>query len=213
MFYAPTAFEASAPDAALPGRNAWKSAAAFLVRRRVRITVAIFLLLVLEDMVIGVKPHSVFNLRDPEAVFGAVLVGLGVALRSWAAGVLHKTWELTTTGPYSIIRNPLYVGSFFIMFGFATLIDDVENIFVILGPLVGLYYLQVLHEERTLSQKYEARWQAYASDVPRFFPTRLPQLGALLSTWSIRDWLGSREYRAMCATLLGLAALEVWRRW
>ncbi len=213
MVYAPTAFEASAPDAAQSGRNAWKSIAAFLVRRRVRITVAIFVLLVLEDVIIGVRPHSVFHLRDPEAALGLALVALGVAVRSWAAGVLHKTWDLTTTGPYAIIRNPLYVGSFLIMSGYATLIDDVENIFVILGPLAGMYYLQVLHEERTLSQKYESRWHAYASAVPRFFPSRLPRGGTLFSTWSVRDWLGSREYRAMGSALLGVAALEMWRRW
>ena len=144
---------------------------------------------------------------------GLLCIALGVTLRSWSAGVLHKTWELTTTGPYALIRNPLYVGSFLIMSGYATLIDDVENIFVILGPLAFLYYLQVLHEERTLFNKYGMRWQEYASHVSRFFPWRLPQPGTLFGTWSVRDWLGSREYRAMIATLAGIAALDLWRRW
>jgi protein-S-isoprenylcysteine O-methyltransferase Ste14 len=190
-----------------------RTIAAFVVRRRVRITVAVFVLLVLEDMLIGVRPHDILNLRDPETLIGLALIAFGVLVRSWAAGVLHKTWELTTTGPYAMIRNPLYVGSFLIMSGFATLIDDVENIFVILGPLTFVYYLQVLHEERALAQKYEARWAAYADRVPRFLPRGLPAFGSLFGTWNLRDWRGSREYRALASTALGVLALEIWRRW
>jgi protein-S-isoprenylcysteine O-methyltransferase Ste14 len=200
-------------EPALSTRSTLEAIAAWLVRRRVRLTLAIFVALVAEDVLTGVKPHSVLDIRDPATAFGLSLVLLGVLIRSWAAGVLHKTWELTTTGPYSIIRNPLYVGSFLIMTGYAALIDDFENIYVILGPLAFLYYLQVLQEERNLSKKYEARWQEYARETPRFLPGRLPRLGTLFSTWSLRDWLGSREYRALGATLLGLAALELWRRW
>jgi protein-S-isoprenylcysteine O-methyltransferase Ste14 len=183
------------------------------VRRRVRLTVVIFVLLMAEDVLIGVRPHSLLAWRDPKTVVGCALVVAGLAVRSWAAGVLHKTRELTTTGPYALVRNPLYVGSFLIMAGFATLIDDVENIYVILGPLAGLYFLQVLHEERILSQKYDVRWQAYAARVPRFLPRRLPKAGTVLASWKLRDWLGSREYRALIATLIGLVAVEAWRRW
>jgi protein-S-isoprenylcysteine O-methyltransferase Ste14 len=182
------------------------------VRRRVRITVIVFVILMAEDVLAGVRPHSLANLRDPESDLGIILILLGLAARSWAAGVLHKTRELTTTGPYALIRNPLYVGSFLIMAGFATLIDDVENIFVILGPLAGLYLLQVLHEERVLSQKYEERWQEYARNVPRFIPRRLPNPKTMFATWSLHDWTGSREYRAMSAVLCGLIAVELWRR-
>jgi protein-S-isoprenylcysteine O-methyltransferase Ste14 len=208
-----TTFDSPAPQISRPNASTWTSIAAWLVRRRVRLTVLIFVALMAEDVLIGVKPHDLLNVRDPETAFGLALVGIGLAIRSWAAGVLHKTWELTTTGPYAVIRNPLYLGSFLIMCGFATLVDDYENIFVILGPLAFLYYLQIRVEERRLEQMYGARWTAYASDVPRMFPRRLPKWDALFTTWSQRDWVGSREYRAMGATLLGLAAVQLWRIW
>jgi protein-S-isoprenylcysteine O-methyltransferase Ste14 len=195
----------------ISGGGAWSKIAAYLVRRRVRITVIIFVALMAEDVLIGVRPHPIFNIRDPKSVVGLLLVFTGLAVRSWAAGVLHKTRELTTTGPYAVIRNPLYVGSFLIMAGFATLIDDVENIYIILGPLAGLYFLQVLHEERVLSEKYESRWQEYASAVPRFIPRRIPSPRSMFATWQRHDWVGSREYRAMGAVLAGIAAIEIWR--
>jgi protein-S-isoprenylcysteine O-methyltransferase Ste14 len=207
-----TAFDSPAPPLSPSDASTWTTIAAWLVRRRVRLTVLIFVALMAEDVLIGVKPHDLLNVRDPETAFGLALVGMGLAIRSWAAGVLHKTWELTTTGPYAVIRNPLYLGSFMIMCGFATLIDDYENIFIILGPLAFLYYLQIRVEERRLEQMYGARWAAYASDVPRMLPRRLPRWSALFTTWSQRDWVGSREYRAMGATLLGLTAIAIWSR-
>jgi protein-S-isoprenylcysteine O-methyltransferase Ste14 len=160
------------------------------------------------DVLMGVEPHSVFNPREPASLVGCMLVFAGLAVRSWAAGVLKKTRELTTTGPYAVIRNPLYIGSFLIMSGFCTIIGDPANILVALGPIAGLYFLQVRHEERTLSQRYEGRWTEYARRVPRFFPRALPP--APCAAWSVDQWLGNREYRALGAALVGLLAVHAW---
>jgi protein-S-isoprenylcysteine O-methyltransferase Ste14 len=198
---------ALAPHAA-PTEGRWRRLAAYLVRRRVRITIFVFVVLVAEDVLAGVKPHDVFNIRDPKSVLGCALIFAGLAIRSWSAGVLRKTRELTTTGPYAMIRNPLYVGSFMIMSGFCTLIDDPKNLFFVLGPLAGLYFLQVLHEERMLSRLYDARWLEYARRAPRFLPRSFPQ--APLATWELRQWLGNREYRGLSATLLGVLLVQLW---
>ena len=48
-----------------------------------------------------------------------VLVVPGVWLRAYAAGYVRKNAELTRTGPYAHTRNPLYLGSMMIAFGFA----------------------------------------------------------------------------------------------
>jgi protein-S-isoprenylcysteine O-methyltransferase Ste14 len=196
------------PDA-LPAQSTegrWSRWAAYLVRRRVRITNAIFAFLVIEDIVTGIRPHDIFDRHDPRTLLGCGLIFAGLALRTWSAGILRKTRELTTTGPYSIVRNPLYVGSFMIMCGFSALIDHVENVFVILGPLAGLYFLQVLEEERRLLELYGARWTDYAQTVPRFIPHSLPRSSK--GGWEFSQWLGSREYRALGAALLGMLALQ-----
>jgi protein-S-isoprenylcysteine O-methyltransferase Ste14 len=196
------------PDA-LPAQSTegrWSRWAAYLVRRRVRITNAIFAFLVIEDIVTGIRPHDIFDRHDPRTLLGCGLIFAGLALRTWSAGILRKTRELTTTGPYSIVRNPLYVGSFMIMCGFSALIDHVENVIVILGPLAGLYFLQVLEEERRLLELYGARWTDYAQTVPRFIPHSLPRSSK--GGWEFSQWLGSREYRALGAALLGMLALQ-----
>ncbi|MDR0787305.1 MAG: phosphatidylethanolamine N-methyltransferase family protein, partial [Gemmatimonadota bacterium] len=39
------------------------------------------------------------------------LILLGVAIRLWGSGNLHKNQEITSTGAYRLVRHPLYVGS------------------------------------------------------------------------------------------------------
>jgi len=199
----------SVPSVSTIYPSAWLSSIAqFLIRRRILISGLIFAGLIVEDVVTGTQPHDLANLRDPFAVAGGLLVLTGLALRSWSAGVLHKDKELTTRGPYRLIRNPLYVGSFLMMFGFCTLIDDPENLFFILGPVLWLYIVKVRQEERLLSGRFPQQWAEYARTTPRFIP-RL-NLVDLRSDWRLAQWMRSREYQACGATLLALVALKIW---
>lgn len=184
------------------------SMATFLVRRRILLSGILFILLISEDVWFGPKPHDLINFRDPVSVTGGLLVILGLALRSWSAGILRKDAELTTTGPYSLIRNPLYVGSFMMMFGFCTLISDAENFFFVLGPVLLLYVVKVRQEERSLSQKFAEQWPAYSQRTPRFFP-RLARTN-LAADWTLAQWSRSREYQALFATIGALVAIKVW---
>ena len=193
----------------ISAQTLWQSFAQFIVRRRVRISLVVFVALILEDVLEGIKPHDLANVYDAKSMLGLGLILAGLGLRSWAAGILRKGSQLTTTGPYSVIRNPLYVGSFMMMLGFCALIDDAENIWFILGPFVVLYVLRVLHEERSLSERFGEQWHKYVRSVPRFFPRWLPTQG--FAHWNLDQWLGNREYRAVSAVLLGLVAVEMWQ--
>ncbi|MBV8631532.1 MAG: isoprenylcysteine carboxylmethyltransferase family protein, partial [Silvibacterium sp.] len=61
-------------------------------------------------------------LARPTPLFMALSLGLvvpGIWLRAYASGYVKKNTELTMTGPYAHTRNPLYLGSMLIAFGFA----------------------------------------------------------------------------------------------
>lgn len=186
----------------------WQSCIHFVLRRRVRITVIVFVVLVAEDLLTRVQPHNLINLRDHKVAAGLALVLAGVGLRSWAAGTLRKRKQLATGGPYQLLRHPLYVGSYFMMLGFCLLVDDWENMLVVLGPILLLYVLRALSEEKHLAQIFPDQWPEFVRNVPRFIPRRLPTKA--LSDWSFRQWLTNREYQALGAALLGLAAIQVW---
>jgi protein-S-isoprenylcysteine O-methyltransferase Ste14 len=199
----------AAPPTNESAKNVWRRIFDFLTRWRIRITVVVFVLLVAEDVIEGVVPHDLLNFRDVKTLLGLGLVAAGLALRSWAAGILHKRTQLTTVGPYALVRHPLYIGSFLMMLGFCTLVDDTENIWFVLGPFVVLYALHIFNEERILAREFGDRWTKYAGSVSWFFPRHLRGIGP--AAWSLAQWTSNREYQAVGATLLGLAALETWR--
>lgn len=181
-----------------------------LVRRRVIISLLLFTSLVLLDMfVLAVRPRDIFDWRDPGTVLGEVLVLVGLAIRSWAAGTLAKCKSLIRIGPYALVRNPLYVGSFLMMFGFCTLVHDWQSIWFVIGPIAALYWLAVRHEETRLAQWFPHDWPLYAARTPRFVPLRWST--AALHGWSGALWLRNREYRALLWSAISLAGLVAWR--
>jgi protein-S-isoprenylcysteine O-methyltransferase Ste14 len=180
----------------------------FLVRRRVPISLVVFAILMFEDIVMGFKPHDVANPADRHSILGLSLVFSGVGVRTWAAGTLCKTIRLTTVGIYQMVRNPLYVGSFMMMIGFVVLIDDPENIWFVLGPILLLYVFKVFNEEHALSARYRQAWKQYARSTPRFIPRTIPR--NLLTGWSITQWMKNSEYKAVAGALAGLLGLRLW---
>jgi protein-S-isoprenylcysteine O-methyltransferase Ste14 len=203
------ALESVADEPLDEGPSFWRQLRSFLIRRRVRITVALFSVLILEDLVERVQPHSLANVGDIYTLIGLGLIMSGLALRSFAAGILHKRTQLTTTGPYGLVRHPLYIGSFMMMLGFCALIDDTENLWFVLGPMLALYIYRTLLEERTLYAEFGDQWDQYAKAVPRFIPRRWPKNS--FATWKLDQWLRNREYNAVSAVFVGLAAVQIWR--
>lgn len=192
----------------IPNASLWDKFIAMLLHRRVRITAIVFFVLLAEDVFNRTDPHSLANLTNYKVLLGLGLVLSGLALRSWAAGTLHKRTQLATTGPYQLFRHPLYIGSFMMMLGFCFLVDDRENIWFVLGPILMLYILRALHEEKQIAATFPDQWPGYVQKVPRFIPRRLPT--ELFADWNFSQWMKNREYQAFFAVLLGLAALQFW---
>ena len=191
-----------------PGSKLLQTIAEFLIRRRILLSAIVFALLIAQDVAYGPKPHDLVNLRDPLSVLGALLVVGGLGLRSWSAGILRKNEELTMSGPYGLIRNPLYLGSFMMMFGFCALIPDPTNFLFILGPVLIIYIVKVRQEEKLLAHRFPEQWATYSTTVPRFFPGfRVPDVSA---PWSLMQWVRHREYQALIATVLALLAFKLW---
>src|SRR5881396_1114336 len=61
-----------------------------------------------------------FSRLTPRSIVLGALTGIvGLWLRAYAAGYLHKQEVLTVTGPYAFTRNPLYLGSSILALGAA----------------------------------------------------------------------------------------------
>ena len=110
--------------------------------------------------------------------YGSVLLSLllvapGTALRAYASGYVKKNAELAVTGPYAYTRNPLYLGSMMMAFGFAAASRS-WLVLLLLAALFALIYVPtILSEEEFLRRTFPA-FDTYARHVPRLFPRLTP---------------------------------------
>ena len=147
-----------------------------------------------------------FARPDPVGYFaGLAMAVLAEALRVWASGTIHKTQVLTTGGPYSLVRHPLYVGSSFQAVGYCLMSGQWLGFVLGMPFFLLLYLLAAFTEERMLTKLYGDAYSEYSRSVPRYFPRRLiPERGATRFSW--RQVLWNREHVNICCLLL-VAAL------
>jgi protein-S-isoprenylcysteine O-methyltransferase Ste14 len=136
-----------------------------------------------------------------------LLVVPGVWLRAYAAGYVRKNAELTRTGPYAHTRNPLYLGSMMIAFGFAAAAAS-WIIFIALAILFAAIYLPTIRSEELYLREHFPGFDEYAKNVPRL----LPRLTAAPTTddrgsFSSKLYLHHREYNASMGAIAIYAAL------
>ncbi len=98
-----------------------------------------------------------------------VVVAPGLLLRGYASGYVKKNAELTVTGPYAHTRNPLYLGSILIAFGFALAARSLWIAAVLVVLFVAIYIPVIRSEEAYLRSVFPG-FDAYAAAVPRLWP-------------------------------------------
>ena len=109
------------------------------------------------------------------------LIIFGESIRIWAAGTLHKTKELTVSGPYAYTRNPLYIGSFLVGLGFIVLGQSWWLVTIMLLLFWAIYKGTVQHEENNLIIHFKDKFELYKKNVPRLIPR--------FSPWKTREIL------------------------
>ncbi len=116
-------------------------------------------------------------------VMGGAFIVAGEFLRIWAVGyagastrarTLGAARDLVTTGPYSYVRNPLYLGNFLLSLGVCL----VANVYWLVAVLIVGYLCQYLPiialEETYLLESCGSVYQTYRERVPRFLPQFSP---------------------------------------
>lgn len=82
----------------------------------------------------------------------------------------RKSQELTTEGPYSVVRNPLYVFSFLGAIGLGLAVENLflTAVFAIFFALT--YPITVAHEEADLLSLFGPAYIDYCEMTPRWLP-------------------------------------------
>ena len=150
-----------------------------------------------------------FSRPNPKSIsIGAAIGVLGLWLRAYAAGYLKKQEVLTTTGPYALTRNPLYLGSAILAAGAAWAMHSWVSAGVLAVYFAVVYYVVMRREEGELRGHFGDAFERYAKTVPLFFPRVTPaRLGDDEGTFSFAQFRKNHEYEAAIGFLLLLVVL------
>ena len=141
---------------------------------------------------------------------------LGELLRLWAVrhiGVISRTRSdrlgpLVATGPFALVRNPLYLGNIALWIGFALSARLPWMVPVVVVLLGFEYHAIVRWEEHLLEAQRGDEYREYAAHVPRWIPKtkRRDQLFSASSAASAVAFSWRETFFSERGTLLAIAA-------
>ena len=70
-----------------------------------------------------------------------------------------------------------------------------------------LYYATIRKEERFLASRFGDAWVRFSEGTPRMIPR---SISFDFANWRLAQWMQSREYRLVLATLVAFVALKIW---
>lgn len=137
---------------------------------------------------------------------GAIVAVVGEAVRIWAAGHLHKSREVTVSGPYRFTRHPLYLGSSIIGAGLAIVARSIPGALLVAVYLGVMITAAIRSEEAFLTRTFGARYERYRADGAG------AASGDVARPFSLSQAMANREYRAVIGLAIAIAVLAA-RGW
>ena len=102
---------------------------------------------------------------------GFVVSMVGEAIQLWSFASLVKNEQLTARGPYDLVRNPMYLGRYFLVLGFMLLFGN-PYVIVIYTVLYYFYMVnRVKREEKRLQRLLGEPYRQYCASTNRFWPS------------------------------------------
>jgi protein-S-isoprenylcysteine O-methyltransferase Ste14 len=147
------------------------------------------------------------------APLGVALVVLGQAIRMWTVrhiGVISRTrasrlGPLVVSGPYLLVRNPIYVGNWCLWTGFTIWSGVLWMLPVVWAVFVLQHRTIVRWEEQLLLERFGEPYADYLKNVNRWWPGRFASLSSSpppLHSWG--DMLFSERGTLIAVTVTSL---------
>ena len=117
--------------------------------------------------------HPAFGIAGVALAFAGVLLAIAArrALgRNWSGEVTTKVdHALVTTGPYAVVRHPIY-SSVFLMYGGTALASGEIHALIGLALVVIAYARKIPMEEKVLAAEFGAGWDDYRARTKAIIP-------------------------------------------
>jgi protein-S-isoprenylcysteine O-methyltransferase Ste14 len=151
------------------GRPAWSR------ELRIRAVIVVLAVLLLR---LGAFQNSGHNSNPWLAGLGLVLFGVGLGFAVWARIRIGRNWgtpmsqkddpELVTSGPYQLVRHPIYSGILVAGIGTAVALSWSGLIAVALAGLYFVYSATI--EERNLTEQFPTTYRVYRRSTKMLVP-------------------------------------------
>lgn len=199
-------------------REEFEAAGSWLFRRRGYLPLLLFPLLLIAAA--SPPPVTTHGLGAAWDGFCVVVALSGLALRVATVGFVPKDTSqrnsgrpqaesLNTTGLYSVVRHPLYLGNYLMWLGVA-LFPRAWWAPVIVSLVFWLYYERIMFaEEEYLRRRFDGEYADWASSTPAFLP-RVRGWRPPAERFSLLTVL-RREHSGLLALIGSLTALEAVR--
>jgi protein-S-isoprenylcysteine O-methyltransferase Ste14 len=108
----------------------------------------------------------------PMRMFGLLCLVACMVGRAWSALYIgeRKRHELIRVGPFSVVRNPLYLSSFIGTVGAAMQSGMFTLLVLAVLGFAAYHWATVAREEEFLRERHGATYDAYVRAVPRWWP-------------------------------------------
>lgn len=133
----------------------------------------------------------------------------GTSGRNTKSGQVAES--LNTTGIYSIVRHPLYLGNYLMWIGIVVYTFNIYFV-IIVSLAFWLYYERIMFaEERFLERKFGDDYLNWSLKVPAF----IPSFKNYIKNQTPFSWISilRREYSGFLATVISFAFIDHLRNW
>lgn len=148
---------------------------------------------------------------ETRMVIGFIIAAVGQLWRIYAAGVIYKNRKLASTGAYSLVRHPLYLGNFLILVGFAIAAGNWAVMAVVAFFFAFYYPAAIRYEDYKLEGIFGDEWRAWSKNIPGMFPTGLRWKPNQDASWDLRQSMIRNGELVYTVFELGAAVLLVYR--
>ncbi len=204
--------------------HSFESHGNWLFKRRGQIPVVLFL------MAVPAVYVTDYNHLNPQRITivnytAAFLSILGAVVRAYTIGTTPRgtsgrntesqvAESLNTSGIYSMVRHPLYLGNYLMWIGIVLFTQNISFV-IIVSLLYWIYYERIMFaEERFLERKFGDVYLEWSKKAPAFLPN-FSKFRKSDTAFSMKSVL-RREYSGILATVFGFLFVEFligWFRW
>lgn len=136
---------------------------------------------------------------------------LGMLVRLHASGFVMKNKELATSGPYALMRHPLYTGNILLVTGFAIACGRWWALPLALAFFWFYYPTAIEYEDRKLHRLFGAQWEAWSDTTPALLPSFGNARRLFVGSWSFAKSAQQNGEIFIAVYVLACAAWVLWR--